>query len=162
MRPVETVERPPEEKIFRALLKKRKTLALAESCTGGLVSNLITDVPGSSKYFKGGVVAYSNKVKISLLGVSPSTIKKFGAVSGKTAREMADGVRLLMGSDLAAAITGIAGPSGSRPAKPVGLAYIAFSGKGRTIVKKIVCKGDRTGIKKGFALALLSMITRNI
>lgn len=162
MRPVQTVERSPEEKLSKLLREKRKTVALAESCTGGGASSRVTDIPGSSKYFKGSVVAYSNELKTSLLGVSSSTIKRYGAVSGKTAREMAEGARLLMNADFAAAITGIAGPSGSRRGKPVGLAYVAFSDRGNIISKRVMYKGDRASVKKKFADALLGLIVKNI
>jgi PncC family amidohydrolase len=144
------------------LAGKRVTLALAESCTGGMASSRVTDIPGISKYYKGGVVAYSNSVKVSVLGVDPSTIKKFGAVSARTAREMARGMKALMGSDLAAAITGISGPSGATEKKPVGLAYIAFVGKQKTVVKRVMCSGSRQDIKKKFSDALLSFVLKNI
>lgn len=162
MRLLGAVKIKPEEKLSRSLIKKGKTVALAESCTGGLAASRVTDIPGSSEYFKGGVVAYSNSLKTSLLGVSPSTIKKYGAVSEMTAREMARGVRTLAKSDFGAAVTGIAGPSGARPGKPLGLAYIAFSGKGNVISKKIMRKGDRPLLKKKFADALLELIAKNI
>ncbi|MFA6635658.1 MAG: CinA family protein [Candidatus Omnitrophota bacterium] len=154
----------PEEKLFKTLAGtgKRVTISLAESCTGGLASSRLTDIPGSSKYYKGGVIAYSNSIKVSILGVNPSTIKKFGAVSARAAREMAQGVKILMGSDLSAAITGIAGPSGSSEKKPVGLAYMAFSGKGKTVVKKVRFAGSRQEVKKKFSDALLFFVLANI
>ena len=162
MRSLQNVERSPEQKLSKVLIRKSKTVALAESCTGGLAASRITDISGSSKYFKGGVIAYSNRLKVSLLGVAPSTIKEHGAVSAETACEMAEGARLLMKTDFAASITGIAGPSGSRPGKPVGLAYMAFSDKKNTILKKVICKGGRESVKKKFADALIELVVENI
>jgi PncC family amidohydrolase len=162
MKPGELKTKTPEEKLAGVLLKRGKTIAFAESCTGGLASTRLTGIPGSSKYFLGSVVAYSNDVKISTLGVERSTIDKNGAVSAKTAREMAEGARLVLRSDAAAAITGIAGPGGASQGKPVGLAYIAFSSQGKNIVKKVMCKGERKDVKNKFADALLILATENI
>ena len=131
--------------------KKKKTFAIAESCTGGLVSHRITDVPGSSKYYLGGVVAYSNAVKISILGVSKELIKKHGAVSRQVAKAMAFGMRSLAGADIVAAVTGIAGPGGGNPEKPVGLAYIAVCSKKLSRTRKILVKGTRGEVKEQFS-----------
>ncbi len=152
------MKKRPEEKLFRRFSKKAATLSLAESCTGGLASSRVTDVPGSSSYFSGAVVAYSNDIKVNILKVKRSTIKKHGAVSPETAGEMARGVRRLTGTDIGASITGIAGPSGSRPLKPVGLAYAAFSDNKRTVIRKIFLKGGRLKLKDAFARALLEFI----
>ncbi|CAG1017225.1 nicotinamide-nucleotide amidase [Burkholderiaceae bacterium] len=134
------------------------TLALAESCTGGLLSSRITDVPGSSEYFLGSIVAYANGVKVSGLGVRAATLRRYGAVSKETAAEMARGVKNRLGAGLTAGITGIAGPGGGTPEKPVGLVYIAVS-KGRTtIVKRFVFKGGRKSIKKQSTEAALLML----
>ena len=108
-----------------ALLEKGLKLALAESCTGGLLSSVITGTPGSSEYFQGSVVAYANEVKVSELGVKAATLKKHGAVSKETAREMAQGVRKAFHAGISASITGIAGPGGATARKPVGLVFIA-------------------------------------
>lgn len=113
-----------------ALEKRGQTLALAESCTGGLAASMITDRPGSSRYFPGGIVAYSNEAKIKFLGVRRATIKKHGAVSAQCALEMAAGARAAFGADWGLAITGIAGPGGGTRQKPVGLVYIAAAGPG--------------------------------
>lgn len=154
--------RPPEEKIAAILKKKRKTLALAESCTGGLISSRITDTAGSSAYFRGGVIAYSNDIKISVLRVSPETIKKHGAVSRQTAEEMAEGVKTLMKSDFSAAVTGIAGPSGGSLKKPVGLAYIAVVAGKDCYSKRVLYKGGRRRNKEKFAEAVLKLIKDKI
>lgn len=134
------------------------TLALAESCTGGLLSSAVTDVPGSSGYFLGSVVAYSNEVKESALGVKAATIRKHGAVSGETAVEMARGVRKALGADISAAITGIAGPGGGSPEKPVGLVFIAVSKGKSSEARRFVFKGGRKSIKKQSARAALSFL----
>ena len=125
-----------EKKLGKILKKKKKTLFVAESCTGGLVSHHITNIPDSSDYFIGGVVAYSNKVKVALLGVPSMVVRKNGAVSREVAQAMAKGARKLFNTDFAAAITGIAGPSGGSRKKPVGLAFIAFASKKKTKTKK--------------------------
>lgn len=118
------------EKVIGDILTDRKqTLSVAESCTGGMISSKIVSVPGSSNYYEGGVCVYSNLEKIKLLNIKEETLKKYGAVSEETAKEMADGVRELMGTDFALSTTGIAGPSGGTDQKPVGLVWIGFSGK---------------------------------
>lgn len=113
--------------IIELLRLKNLTLASAESCTGGLVAKMITDVAGCSDVFEGGVVSYSNNVKMKLLGVKPETLEKHGAVSGETAKEMALGVRLACMADIGVSTTGIAGPTGGTAEKPVGTVYIGIS-----------------------------------
>lgn len=113
--------------IIELLRLKNLTLASAESCTGGLVAKMITDVAGCSDVFEGGVVSYSNDVKMKLLGVKPETLEKHGAVSGETAKEMALGVRLACMADIGISTTGIAGPTGGTAEKPVGTVYIGIS-----------------------------------
>lgn len=113
--------------IIELLRLKNLTLASAESCTGGLVAKMITDVAGCSDVFEGGVVSYSNNVKMKLLGVKPETLEKHGAVSGETAKEMALGVRLACMADIGISTTGIAGPTGGTAEKPVGTVYIGIS-----------------------------------
>ena len=127
-----------EKQTVELLKSKKLKLATAESCTGGLVSKRITDVSGSSEVFEGGVVCYSNRFKENVLGVSPETLKKYGAVSRETAREMVNGVLSLTKADIAVAVTGIAGPSSDDTNKPVGLVYIAVSDGKSTIVKKLL------------------------
>jgi PncC family amidohydrolase len=109
------------------LRQRRLTLSVAESCTGGLLASQITDIPGSSDYFEGGIVAYSNSVKERILGVPRDTLEQHGAVSPQTAEAMASGARRLLQTDFALAITGIAGPGGAAADKPVGLVYLALS-----------------------------------
>lgn len=127
-----------EKQTVELLKSKKLKLATAESCTGGLISKRITDVSGSSEVFEGGVVCYSNRFKENVLGVSPKTLKKYGAVSRETAREMVKGVLSLTKADIAVAVTGIAGPSSDDTNKPVGLVYIAVSDGKSTIVKKLL------------------------
>ena len=127
-----------EKQTVELLKSKKLKLATAESCTGGLISKRITDVSGSSEVFEGGVVCYSNRFKENVLGVSPETLKKYGAVSRETAREMVKGVLSLTKADIAVAVTGIAGPSSDDTNKPVGLVYISVSDGKSTIVKKLL------------------------
>ncbi len=147
-----------EVEIGKLLRGKKLTLAVAESCTGGLLASLITDVPGSSDYFLGGVVAYSNAVKERVLGVPREILDTVGAVSPECARAMAEGVRKLLGADLALSTTGIAGPTGATPAKPVGLVYIALSHPGGTEVREHRFVGERRGNKFSFATAALRIL----
>ena len=127
-----------EKQTVELLKSKKLKLATAESCTGGLISKRITDVSGSSEGFEGGVVCYSHRFQEHGLGVSPETLKKYGAVSRETAREMVKGVLSLTKADIAVAVTGIAGPSSDDTNKPVGLVYIAVSDGKSTIVKKLL------------------------
>lgn len=123
------------EAVGKALNRHSMTVSTAESCTGGYIAHLITSVPGSSEYFKGSVVAYSNEVKMNVLNVSEDTLKKYGAVSEETVREMAQGVLNVMNTDTAVVTSGIAGPSGGTPEKPVGTVWIAVA-----VDQKIVTK----------------------
>jgi PncC family amidohydrolase len=151
----------PEEAVGRLLKKKRLTLAVAESCTGGLISSRITDVAGSSAYFVDGVIVYSNDSKENLLGVKRETLKRYGAVSKETAFEMAKGVKHYSCADIGLAVTGIAGPSGGTKAKPVGLVYIAIATDKKNIVKKFRFKGPRQAIKLSASEAALNLILKN-
>ena len=125
-----------QHEVVAALLNRGLKLATAESCTGGLIAKMITDVSGSSGVFECGIVSYANRIKHSVLGVSSETLERFGAVSEQTAREMAAGALKVSGADLAVAVTGIAGPESDGTDKPVGLVYIALSDGKNTIVKK--------------------------
>lgn len=131
------------EVVGRALQEKGLTLALAESCTGGYISHLITSVPGCSEWFKGGVVAYSNEIKQSLLGVSEESLLKYGAVSEQVVREMAEGALNRLNAGYAIATSGIAGPTGGTDEKPVGTVWIAVSGNGKTIAEKFNFSDNR-------------------
>lgn len=123
------------------------TLAVAESCTGGALADVITDVPGSSDYFLGGVVSYSNSAKQRMLGVAPGTLEKHGAVSAQVARQMAKGVRRAFGADLGAGVTGIVGPGGGSTEKPVGLVYISVATPEGAEVQRYRWTEDRRGNK---------------
>jgi nicotinamide-nucleotide amidase len=127
-----------EEIIGKILIRKKKTLSVAESCTGGLLGSKITDINGSSKYFYGGVCTYTNNSKIDILKVREATLKKFGAVSEEVAIEMAVNVKKKFYSDIGISITGIAGPSGGTKQKPVGSVYIGYSDKKNTFAKKFL------------------------
>lgn len=125
------------EKAVENLKLKNKTLALAESCTGGWVSKLITDVSGASAVYQGGVCSYSNQVKINVLGVKEETLNSFGAVSEQVAIQMAEGVKKALESDIGIGITGIAGPLSDNTAKPVGLIYVAIADESKTICTEL-------------------------
>jgi nicotinamide-nucleotide amidase len=131
------------EVIGRILLEKGQTLAVAESCTGGYISHLITSIPGSSGWFKGGVTAYSNEIKQNLLGVSENSLRSYGAVSEQVVREMAEGARKKLHADFAVATSGIAGPTGGTKEKPVGTVWIAVATPAKTITEKFVFGDNR-------------------
>ncbi len=144
-----------EQEVGKLLCQKGLTLGLVESATGGLLSHLITNVPGSSDYYKGSLTAYSNQLKMSLVGVKEDTISSYGAVSHQVAEEMAQGGRRILGADICLADTGIAGPGGATPGKPVGLFYIGLSHKGGTYSRKHHFKGNREQNKISAAEAAL-------
>lgn len=147
--------------VGRLLKEKGRTLSLAESCTGGLVSSLLTDVPGSSAYFLGTVVPYADRSKETLLGVAEETLRRHGAVSAETARELARGALERFGSDLAASITGIAGPDGGTPEKPVGTVFFAVVDRdGREKASKRFFGGDRATVRRVSSMFSLEMIRR--
>lgn len=125
------------ETVVRLLSEKGLLLTTAESCTGGLIAERITDVSGASAVFHCGIVSYANDIKARLLGVSEETLRKYGAVSSQTAREMAEGARRLASADIALSVTGMAGPTSDEAGKPVGLIYIALAARDKTIVKKL-------------------------
>ncbi len=131
------------EVIGRMLTEKGKTLAVAESCTGGYISHLVTSIPGSSMYYKGSVTAYSNEAKQNLLGVKPESLKEYGAVSEQVVTEMALGVKKAMNADFAVATTGIAGPDGGTGEKPVGTVWIAVAGEKKVFANKFVFGDNR-------------------
>ncbi len=144
-----------EQEIGNLLRQKGLTLGIVESATGGLMSHLITNVPGSSDYYKGSVTAYSNEVKIKVVGVKEETIDKYGAVSPQVAEEMAQGGRRILATDICLADTGIAGPGGATPGKPVGLFYIGLSHQTGTYTRKHNFERDREQNKQDAAEAAL-------
>lgn len=147
-----------ETVVVRMLVERGLTLALAESCTGGLVVNRITNVPGSSDAFIGGIVAYANEAKTKFLGVPEETLRAHGAVSSETAQAMAEGAARNVGTDIALGITGIAGPGGGSDEKPVGLVYIALKTPSGTEVTKNVYGGSREDIKMRASQTALNML----
>lgn len=147
-----------EEIVGRLLTGQKLTLGVAESCTGGLIAHRLTNVPGSSNYFLGGIVAYAYDVKERVLNVRHDTLYEHGAVSRETALEMARGARRLLGSDVAIAVTGIAGPSGGTPEKPVGLVYIALSARDFERCERYVWSGDRLQNKQQSSEAALRIL----
>lgn len=151
-----------EEEIGEILRRRRWSLGVAESASGGLISHRITNVPGSSLYFLGGVVSYDNKVKRELLGVKRETLDTFGAVSQEIAREMAEGVRRALGADIGLADTGIAGPTGGTPQKPVGTVWVGVSSWRGTEARGFFFQGKREENKASFAEAALQLLREHL
>ena len=146
------------EEVASLISKKGLTIAVAESCTGGLICHMLTNIPGSSVYFERGIVSYSNAAKMEILCVKKGTLLNLGAVSSNTAKEMAEGIRKIANVDIGLATTGIAGPGGGTEEKPVGLVYLALSNPKGTIIKKEYFQGTRREIKDktyGKALEML-------
>ena len=135
------------EQIIEKLIENNITISTAESCTGGLLGSILTSVSGVSSIYGYGFITYANEAKENILGVSPKTLEKYGAVSYQTACEMAKGARLKAGSDIALSITGIAGPSGGTPEKPVGLVYIAISDKRGEEYRELNLSGNRDEVR---------------
>ena len=146
------------EAAVRLLMKRKRTLALAESCTGGFIANQITDVPGASNIFLGGIVSYGNGVKERFLGVKKKSLNKYGAVSGIVAREMAEGARKKFGADFAIAVTGIAGPGGGTKDKPVGTVFIAVACDFGTVVVQELNRFGRERFKQATANQALELL----
>ena len=151
-------EETMEEAVARRLLRKKLTIATAESCTGGLLAHRLTNIPGSSDYFMRGFIVYSNKAKEELLKVPKAMLVKYGAVSRQVAEKMAENVRKLSKTDIGVGITGIAGPGGATPSKPVGLVYIAVSTRKRTICTEFRSAGSRAAIKERSSQSALNML----
>jgi nicotinamide-nucleotide amidase len=155
-------ERPVEEMVLDAARAQGLTLATAESCTGGLVGAHLTDVPGASTVYVGGVISYSDKLKRRELGVADETLRKHGAVSAEVAREMAAGAREKLGADVGVAVTGIAGPAGGTPEKPVGLVFLAVESPGGDSVDRFVLSGDREAIRARATTLALHLLRRHL
>lgn len=134
------------------------TVAVAESCTGGLVSKLLTDIPGSSRYVKGGVVAYDNEVKVGVLGVDRKTLESDGAVSEEVARQMAIGVARALGSDVGVSLTGIAGPGGGQCGKPVGTVWFGVSTPEGTHTESVQLPGARDAVREAASRRALALL----
>lgn len=144
--------------LIRDLAARSLTLAVAESCTGGLVTKQLTDPPGASAVLVGGIIAYANSVKEALLGVRPETLARYGAVSGETAREMAVGARQLLKTDCTISVTGIAGPTGGSAEKPVGTVWVGATLGQRTEIRHLLLAGDRNEVREGAARAALALL----
>jgi nicotinamide-nucleotide amidase len=147
-------------RVSKAIISRGWTLAVAESCTGGLIGHRITQVPGSSEYFLGGVISYSDRIKMELLGVSKTTLVSDGAVSEATARQMAMGIRARFGASLGVSATGIAGPSGGSEQKPVGLTWVAAATPSGEWTERFVFQGDRATNKAQAADEALRLILK--
>jgi len=148
--------------IHNLLIKSGKTISVAESCTGGLLSTLLTQISGSSKYFTLGAVTYSNKAKEDILKIPVKLITTHGAVSKEITQKMAQSVRKIAKTDFGIGITGIAGPTGGTPLKPVGTVFIAISDKNKTVVRKFIFSGNRISVREKFALKALELLKRLI
>jgi PncC family amidohydrolase len=148
--------------IAKKLTLRHQSLATAESCTGGLISHTLTNISGSSDYYRGGVVSYANDSKVRFLGIPTGLIRKYGAVSGQVARAMADGIRKKTKADFSIAVTGIAGPSGGTRTKPVGLVFIAAATLRQTAIKRFIFKGTRLQIKTQATAAALGLLLKLI
>ena len=151
-----------EEAVGEGLKRAHATLAAAESCTGGLVAQLVTAVPGSSEYFDRGFVTYTNQAKMDLLGVSEEILREHGAVSEPCARAMAEGARSRAGTTYAVAVTGIAGPGGGTPDKPVGLVFVALAGPEGTFVRRLRWPGQRDQVRAISAMVALDLVRRAV
>ena len=154
LEPLETLE----TLTGRLLRQKGLTLATAESCTGGLVGHLLTNVPGSSDYYLGGIISYANQAKMGLLGVRQETLERYGAVSQETVLEMAYGARQALSAGLGLSISGIAGPGGGTPEKPVGLVWVGLSAPGLGEAQRFLFSGDRVSIKEQSAREALRIL----
>ena len=152
------MEKPIEAQIGEMLQARGWLLAAAESCTGGLISHRVTNIPGSSAYFLGGVTAYANEVKMTVLGVAEQTLIDHGAVSSETVAEMAGGVRDRMGADVSVSVSGIAGPGGGTPEKPVGLVWIGLAAPDGVWTRRFVFPGERGPVKEQAAEAALQLV----
>jgi nicotinamide-nucleotide amidase len=151
-------DRPVEELVLDLAREQGLTLGAAESCTGGLVAARLTSVPGASDVLRGGIVAYENDVKLAPLGVAEETLAAHGAVSAETAAAMAEGARTSLSADVALAVTGIAGPGGGTPEKPVGLVHLCAARPGRELARELHLPGDREAIRRRATAAALHLL----
>ena len=156
------MDKPLEVLLGELLVQRGLTLAVAESLTGGLVCDRITDISGSSRYFLGGVTAYANEVKMTVLGVSPETLDDHGAVSAETVLQMARGVRTALGADFGISTSGIAGPTGGTPDKPVGTTWIGFSAADGEEARYFLFQGERLAVKRQAAEAALQLLVDHL
>jgi nicotinamide-nucleotide amidase len=153
---------PVETVVAKLLTERKQTLAVAESCTGGLITHRLTNIPGSSVFLIVGVIAYAYEAKVIALGVSWETLNKYGAVSEETALAMARGVRERFSTSLGLSVTGIAGPGGATADKPVGLTYIALVSGNDQVIERHVWQGDRIRVKEQSAQAALELLRRHL
>jgi len=153
------MQNSPEVLVGQLLLDKGFKLATAESCTGGQLADRITNVPGSSEYYRGGIVAYAYEAKVALLKVSWDTLRAYGAVSEETVIEMARGARIALGADVAVSVSGIAGPGGGMPDKPVGTTWIGLSTTAGDLARRFVWDGNRVQNKALSVEAALQLLT---
>lgn len=159
---VDCREASPEAALVSLLMERGLTISTAESCTGGMISARLVNIPGASQVFEQGMVTYSNEAKMRLLGVKEETLKKFGAVSPQTAEEMAAGGAKAAGTDLCLSVTGIAGPGGGSAEKPVGLVYMACCLKGRTVTERWQFSGSRKEVREQSAVRAMELARRTI
>jgi PncC family amidohydrolase len=150
------------ERLYRTCLDRGLTVATAESCTGGLVAHAITEIAGSSSYFRGGYITYADDVKRDHLGIPQELLDAHGAVSAQVARAMAEGARARLNADLAVAITGIAGPGGGSAEKPVGLTYVGVADAAGVDVRRHLWTGDRSANKRDSAVAALELMLERL
>lgn len=150
------------ERLQQLCLERHETVATAESCTGGLITAAITAVPGSSGYFLGGLVTYADIAKVDVLGVTGEMLRAHGAVSAQVARAMASGARERLGASLAISTTGVAGPDGGSPAKPVGLVYLGLAANGDGEVRRLLLPGDRAAIREAATAAALGWLIEHL
>ena len=150
------------EQIVKSLKQNNCKICSAESCTGGGIAKALTDVPGCSEVFAGGVVAYSNAIKTRLLSVPEKMLEKYGAVSEKVVKEMVDNAKKIFDTDFCVASTGIAGPSGGTPEKPIGTVWLAVATPGKTIAEKNIFKGGREKIRKRTITRALELLSKEI
>lgn len=150
------------QKVGALLIEKNITISCAESCTGGMFAQTLTDIPGISAVFDRGIVTYSNRAKVEELGVSEKTLESFGAVSKETAEEMALGIKNVAGTDVGVSVTGVAGPGGGTDKKPVGLVYVCVTYKDKLICRELRLAGDRAANRKNSMMNMFELVKQII